>query len=216
MTLRLFRISKFLGLVLLVSLALVGCDTYSETKVSQNRVQLEQTEFSETLNVKDLDEHAIATVARDYERYGDGVVQLTVLYDPSSKEATAAVAGSEAGRLSAALRKNGIAALETVILPVKEYGDEMHALIEYTAYNALPPRDCTQISGLESTKVETDPDYKLGCSVETVFAKQIARPKDLRGQGLDGRTDGQRTANIVDVYRAGTPNESLGGEAASE
>jgi len=73
------------------------------------------------------------------------------------------------------------------------------------------------MTGIDNRDINVEEAYKLGCSTETLFARQIARPKDLKGQGTtDANTDGRRSANIVEGYRTGVQNESLGGERASE
>ena len=52
--------------------------------------------------------------------------------------------------------------------------------------------------------------------IETMIAKQVARPKDLLGQeNTDTYTEGRSAANIVEGYRYGAKNEKLDGESAS-
>ena len=69
---------------------------------------------------------------------------------------------------------------------------------------------------MESRDVYVDEDYKLGCTIETVFSRQIARPKDLKGRpNTDPTSSGRRASNVVEDYRTGVPNEPMGGESAS-
>ena len=93
----------------------------------------------------------------------------------------------------------------------------MKALVRYDSYSALPPEDCGPMPGLESTEdVSFDENYRLGCSVDMLTARQIARPKDLLGREQQETTsDGRRGSNIVETYRTGTPNEPLEGESAT-
>jgi type IV pilus biogenesis protein CpaD/CtpE len=61
-----------------------------------------------------------------------------------------------------------------------------------------------------------DENYRFGCTLDTVVARQV-RPKDLAGRGGDDvMNDGRRNANIVERYRTGEPNKALEGESASK
>ncbi|MEZ5814153.1 MAG: CpaD family pilus assembly lipoprotein [Alphaproteobacteria bacterium] len=204
-----------LGLIMLC-MVLTGCKLHEPTRVSENRIQVEETEFSDRVRVSDLNEVALEGLAYHYRKHGDGPVMLTVAYDPKSKTGNAMHASDAAARLAKEMRKAGISHVEAGILPVNGQGGHMDALISYTAYNALAPKDCYTMPGYGVSTVEADDDYRLGCTFDTVFARQIARPKDLKGQGVvDMTTDGRRSANTVELYRTGIPNERLDGESAS-
>lgn len=202
----------------LTLLALPACESivHEPTHLSQNRMQVEEEAFFEEVAVADLDDTYIAALSKHYSRHGDGAVDLTVTYDPRSKTSTAMTASNEIARISEALRKNGVRDVEVNIMPVKGQGGDAKALVSYTAYNALAPDDCTLMPGLGDLNVDNDDDYKIGCSVDTVFARQIARPKDLKGRAQNDLTsDGRRSSNIVEAYRTGARNEPLDGERAS-
>ncbi len=204
----------FAALLLVVSLS--GCDLHEGTKMSQNRLQLEQTDVVQKFAAAELDQDAIAMLARDYGRSGGDDMDLTVIYDPASRTNTAMHASNEVARILGVFRKQGITTIVSNILPVNGQGDEALVLMTYTSYSAHAPKDCDVMPGMEDTDIEANPDYKLGCSIETVFAKQIARPKDLVGQTLNGVTDGRGSANVIDAHRTGAQQEPLGGETASE
>lgn len=193
-----------------------ACSMYSEGNISPNRIQVEETKFAEQIPVSDMDSATVAGLARHYDKHGSGPVDLTVTYDPKSSTNTAMTASNEAARIVTAFRKEGVRDVSANILPVKDGGDEGTAVISFTAYNALAPKDCTVMEGLNTTQITVQPDYKLGCTMDTVFARQIARPKDLNGQGAGATSDGRPASNIVEVYRTGAPNEPLEGETASE
>ncbi len=205
----------FMGLVALVSLC--GCDMHRDTWVSPNKMQVEQKEFFEQVTVQEASAGYIGALAQDYDKRGKGPLDLTVTYDPASKTNTAMRASNNASRIGAALRDDGVPEVNVSILPVHQSGGVSNVLVGYDSYTALPPKDCTEIAGINSTNIEADPDYKLGCSVNTALSQQIARPKDLAGSETDNPiTDGRRSANIVERYRMGTPNKALEGETASE
>lgn len=203
--------------VIMLCMVLTGCDLHEPTKLSQNRVQVEEEQFSDTLPISHLNDAALSGLAHHYRKHGDGPLELTVTYDPKSSKSNAMHASDEAARLSKALRSNGVSNVHAGILPVMNSGHQMNAMISYTAYNALAPKDCDVMPGVRDYTVDADEDYKLGCTIETTFARQIARPKDLKGQSdTGGLTDGRRSANTVEVYRTGVPNEPLNGESATD
>lgn len=196
-------------------IALSGCSLDEPTKITQNRVQVQQEKFIEELPVETVDAEMVAAMGSHYYKHGAGPVDLSVVYDPKSSTNTAMKANNELVRISNLLRKNGIKNVRANILPVQ--GNQASvAVISYTSYTTQPPKDCGVLAGVENTNIEVDADYKLGCTIETVYSKQIARPKDLAGHSQeDETTDGRRGSNIVEIHRTGQPNEPLGGESAS-
>ncbi|MCB9983489.1 MAG: hypothetical protein H6861_07455 [Rhodospirillales bacterium] len=199
----------------MIALAMVLSGCLSEpTQLNQNRLQVQEETFSDTLPASELSGAAVQGLAKHYDKHGDGPVALTVTYDPKSKSANAMHASDEAARIVNEMRNAGIRDVDANILPVNGSGG-MNAMISYTAYNALAPKDCGAISGFDDLDVKVDEDYRLGCTTETLFARQV-RPKDLKGQGVtDMTTDGRRMSNTVEVYRMGVPNEPLGGESST-
>lgn len=194
-----------------------GCSLHEETKLTQNRIQVQQNHFVTEVPTHTLDTKAVAGLAAHYDRHGDGPIDLNVTYDPQSAYNTAMKASEEAGRIAKIFRNEGIKTVQPGITPVQQQGDESVSIISYTSYDALAPKDCGTMAGYNpGTKIEADPEYKLGCTIDTVFARQIARPKDLMGQGRSDRTsDGRRASNISDVYRSGQQNEALKGETST-
>lgn len=207
-----YWILGFIALVMILS----GCKQYEPTQLSQNRIQVEEEVFSDTLTVEQMHNGGAEALARHYNKHGDGPLNLTVTYDPHQTTGGAMTASAEAAKIRQELDKQGVKNINASILPVMKSGAESKAIVSYTAYNALAPKDCTMMPGFNDEQVDPTTDYKLGCTVETVFAKQIARPKDLKGQsGNDPTTDGRVMANNVEMYRTGAPNQPLGGERST-
>jgi len=71
-----------------VCLLLTGC-LQEPTKLSQNKVQVQQEKFTDNVAVASLNEAAIKGLAEHYRKHGDGPVDLTVTYDPKVKTAGA-------------------------------------------------------------------------------------------------------------------------------
>lgn len=206
---------KFFLLCMTSCLVLSGC-MYEPSNFTPNKVQVEKTDFSDAISVNQINEESVRSAAEHYMRHGDGPFDLTVTYDPKVQNG-AMKASDEAARLAGLLRKNGVEDITASILPVKDTGVDMKAMFGYTAYNALAPKDCEVMPGVSGRIIEIEEGYKLGCSVETLYAKQIARPKDLKGQtASEALNDGRRASNIVDLYRTGIPNKPLEGESSTE
>lgn len=206
---------KHLALALILSLSLTGC-LYEEGTITENRVQVKEDRIVQEVALADIDNGYVRGVAGHYRKHGDGPVDLTVTYDPHSKTNTAMHASNAASELVSAFKKQGLHDVNANIIPVQSSGEDSVVLLSYTSYTAHAPRGCEkQMAGLNDTDIGHQFDYKMGCSIETVLSKQIARPKDLLGQGQDSTSDGRRGSNIVERYRTGTPNESLDGETAS-
>ena len=201
-------------LIIGAALTLSACSMHAPSKVSQNRIQVEQENFVEEMDLRDVDGAYIASLGQHYNRHGSGPLYLTVAYDSGHGVSSAT---REVARLTAALRDEGVERVQGNVLPVADLGAYAKILVSYTAYNALAPKDCSLMSGINTSQIEADPDYKLGCSIDTLFAQQIARPKDLAGsfEGND-TSDGRRHANIIESYRSGERNKPLSGESASE
>lgn len=212
------RIILICGLSCLV-LPLAGCNLYEEGHITTKRVQVQEKNFSDDVLISDVNDVYIDALASHFYKYGGGAMDVTVTYDPYSRSNTAMMAGDKAADVVAALRAAGVNNLKGGVLPVKDQGDSSHLLVSYLAYTAHAPEGCGDLPGVGSStrNLEDNPDYELGCSTQTLMAKQIARPKDLLGQGnTDHLTDARGASNVVDTYRAGTPNKSLDGETASD
>ncbi len=202
--------------IVAICMFLTACDLHEEATVSREKMRLQETAFSEKVSTATMDEAALVAVARRYEKHGEGPLSLTVSYDPQSRTATAMHATDEVARMATVLRKRGVRHVETSIMPVKNSGSNMQVLINYASFDALGPEGCDKmLNGVDGRIDEFDEDYTLGCTKDTLFAKQIARPGDLGGRRIAPTTDGRRVANSTETYRTGVPNQPLEGESAS-
>ncbi|MBP7721609.1 MAG: hypothetical protein KA155_03640 [Alphaproteobacteria bacterium] len=207
---------KILTLLPLV-LAISACEMYSESVVSDRRLQVREENFNEQVPARRANSEYVAKVADDYGQSGNGPLELTITYDPQSKTNTAMHANDEAVRLSQAFRKQGVKEILTSILPVREQGSESMVVISYVSYQATAPANCGRMTGFDGPILEHDPDYKLGCTVETVFARQIANPTHLLGESkAPAYSEGRAAANVIDPQRSGAFNKPLKGEEASD
>lgn len=215
---------RTLPLVCGAAFFLSGCGDdalYAPSAMLENeRIQVEEQVFSESAALSEADERYIQALAHHYMRYGGGSpVELAVTYDPASRVNSAMAAGMASGDLAQALRVHGVRDVQTSILPVNGQGDQARMLVRYMAYSAHAPQECEKMMpGMnDGDAVRDDREYKMGCSISSLIARQVSRPSDLLGRGnVQATSDGRAATNVVEAYRTGAPNEPLDGESASE
>ena len=196
---------------------LAGCNLYTQSYATQNRVQVSEENVTHDVLLFDADDAFIGTLARHFTKHGGGAMDLMVTYDPKSRSNTAMHATNKAADIVAALRDYGVVDIDAGVLPVKAQGSNSRLLISYNSFNAHAPKGCENTMPGMNGYIESDKDYKLGCSIETMLARQVAKPSHLLGRGaVGGNTDGRSATNIVDGYRSGAQNVSLEGESASD
>jgi len=119
---------------------LTACDLYEETSMNtSSKIQLQESRYSETYDVGNLDDVMLVSVVRHYTKHGDGPLDLTVTYDPKVSGAGAMKAGDEVSRIATFLRKKGISQVKAGIMPVVNSGKDMQALVSYDSYYAAAP-----------------------------------------------------------------------------
>lgn len=203
---------------MVAALALLGaCDLNQATYLSPNRAQVERQRYEAQVPVGSIDDKFYKALAQEYKSTGGGQLYMTFVYNPEAGGSSAMAASDLAGRASKALRSYGVADVKADILPVLDSAQSGKVLISYTKYAASAPKDCEVMPGLEDRAMELSWDYKYGCSLEAQIAKQVARPKDLLGNGASPATSsGRRAANVSLNHEAGVPNEPLEGDAISD
>ena len=210
-----FKPSRFVYLGVVLSLSMTACSLREPDHFTRNKVQLIEERVTQDVSVAEFNDANILALANHYSRHGDGPLEVVVSYNPKSRSQGAMYAGQKAAEVAASLRAQGVENIDAHIMPVKDLS-ESKIMVSYLGYDALGPKDCELMPGLEHRKINANESYRMGCSVDTIFAKQIARPRDLLGQETSASTDGRRSANQVELYRTGVPNEPLEGESASE
>jgi type IV pilus biogenesis protein CpaD/CtpE len=208
-------IPAFAGMTVLFLSSCNGLDTPSQ--INAERVNIEAGQFAQEFPLAELNDAGIKALQQDYARHGNGAAEVTVLYDPKSRSNTAMKASTEATRIADSMRKNGFSDVQIGIMPVKNSGDEAKALVTYNTVSAHAPSSCGDMPTFgPDHDVDTTKDYKFGCKVESMLAKQVSRPADLLGRdGSSAPADGRRISNGLKDYRAGKMNDDLGGMSAS-
>lgn len=205
---------RFVCILGAVSVSFSACSLREPDHFSTEKLRVEVEVVEHDLGVADLSEASLQTLARHYDKHGDGAMELTLTYDPRSKTNTAMHASQKISEIAEILRREGVRDMNLNILPVNS-ASPSRLMVSYTGYNALAPKDCELMPGIAGREVNAEDSYKMGCSVDTMFARQIARPKDLVGQRNSAKTDGRRVANQLELYRSGAANSSLEGESST-
>ncbi|NCC21514.1 MAG: hypothetical protein EOM26_03520 [Alphaproteobacteria bacterium] len=205
------RVDRKIRLVVPALLAVLiagGCSLETPSNVTDGKVELYSQEHAFKVPVSDMDEDDYEEIGTHYWRYGTGPVHVAVTYSPGSNTNTAMTASLELARVSNGLRKAGIADVRGDILPAAGDGVSM-ALVTYAEVTASAPRDCKRMPGMggRSADIEEIEAYKIGCGLQDQFARQIARPKDLRGQSGTPPGDTPRASAVIEGYRAGPAAE---------
>lgn len=199
----------------LAVIVLAGCSTDIPTNMTEHKVRVHTEPYVVETKAGNLDQEGIYALAQDFASFGSGKPEITVAYDPYSKTNTPMTARKELARVVKAFSTAGVKDVDAALLPVNDIGDEAFVQVAYSRSYAEAPKDCKFMPGLyDGTEPSAVKDYKFGCSVDSLVAKQIARPRDLLGnEGYAGAKDGMRNANIVWPYKSGEPLGQLQGES---
>lgn len=197
-------------LPLIASFALIACTQTTPSMMNVSPVELSHETVVEQINVTQINDHMLASIANHHRKSSNGPLELTMTYDPKSRDFTAMSAVNELKKVSKALRYKGVRDMITQTLAVPEGNPSL--MVSYDTVTAHAPSDCDPMPGLENNLTGRDlGDYKFGCGVESLIARQIARPSDLEGNVTLAKRDARRDANVVESYSAGVPREPLVG-----
>ena len=200
-----------LFLICTMAAGLTACATSERIMMEPTNTVTPKIELRQDYAVTRIDEHqlsqdAVDEVVRHYNRAGSGPLYAVIAYHPDEKEAKYTPITRDVKK---ALKMAGVADARVVELAANTVNP--YILVGYDALIAEAPAECEgrQMAGVYHDNNIED-DYKLGCTVTDMIAKQVSDPRDFRGRsGLGGVSDGQRAAAVNDVYRAGETQEFL-------
>jgi type IV pilus biogenesis protein CpaD/CtpE len=166
--------------------------------------------------LSDVNDTTLNNLADYYLNNSTGTLDLTATYDPASKYFGSKSAQHELGHIVEDLNKKGVTNIASSVMAVP--GNKPMLIITYESAVVLPPSDCGETPGLKDYQTgRFIGDYKFGCGVETMFAKQISDPNDLYGtDGLGGQSSARRAAIVVEGHASATPNQPLEGVETNE
>ena len=201
-----------------LSMSLIGCNLYEPSTLHDRKIQVQEEMLTHDVSISAVDDAFLSGLARHYSKHGGGVMDLIVTYDPKSYRNTAMQATNEISNIVTSLRDLGVVNINANIIPIKDQGDDAHLLVTYNSFNAHAPEGCDRMMpGMNGRSVGDNDGYALGCSIDTIIARQVAKPQHLLGRGaVGGPTDGRSASNVVDLYRMGAENKELDGQQATD
>jgi pilus biogenesis lipoprotein CpaD len=169
---------------------------------------VEKTTMDQIL-VENVNEAYLYKVASNHERYGTNTLMLSLSYDPASKTYDAMKAFQDLAKFKESLRKMGVHSVKAEA--VKSSGATPTLMVAYDSVSAQAPEGCRNMPGFDDGMTTPEiGDYRFGCSVDTMLAKQIYRPSDLQGNAMSDAIDGRRAANATEYYRRIEQEEAEG------
>lgn len=200
-----------LSLLLLCTFMLGACALqHTPSTMNDARVELAHESVVEQIPMSNVNENVLDALANQYDKKANGPLDLTLTYDPESIDYTAMAALHDLKDIKMALQKKGVTDIVTQTLAVPDGKPSL--MVTYDMLRAQAPSSCDKMPGLDTNKTGRFIDgYEFGCSVETVFAQQIARPSDLQGNAGMSERAARREAVIVEGQAAGVRNVSLQG-----
>jgi pilus assembly protein CpaD len=209
----------------LAALTLTGCtsDYFTPTHQSDRKIEVSESQYETSYNLSTLNAAQLEMIAADFRRYGGDILSITVSYDQKAQTSqyTASQAMQKAGEIATTLRNDlYIKHVDASILPAS--GTAPKLFVAYKRFEAHAPAGCGVAPGIDGLGTDTEDrikDYELGCSLNTLIAKQTYRPKDLLGKDYEvNDSEAKRRVNSLysTGYYDGAPNEALNGETASD
>ena len=202
-----------------------ACTLDEPTWVNPSRVEVHEEGFRDTFYTDSLDAGTLRAIGVNYYRYGNGPMDVAIAYDPMSKINSKNKAYASLKKIETELRRNGVNNLRISTTPVEGSGDQSTTSVNFPALMAKPPENCGVMPGFTDAQTNA-PDnaeggskgYAIGCTLETLMAKQIARPGDLLGRpGFETNADSLRQERVIwkRGYYSDRSNQPLTGESAS-
>lgn len=197
-------------LLFTLSFFVIGCTQTTPSMMNVSPVELSQETVVEQINVDHINDALLGNIANHHRKSSNSPLELTMTYDPASRDFTAMSAVNELKKIAKALRYKGVKNMITQTVAVPEGNPSL--MVSYDTVTAHTPSGCEPMPGLDNNVTGRDlGTYKFGCGVEGLIAQQIARPRDLEGNASLGRRDARRDAGVVESYSAGIPREPLVG-----
>jgi type IV pilus biogenesis protein CpaD/CtpE len=196
------------------ALLLSACDVTTPSQVHTGEIQVKDVMKTATVDPAHVSSDSVEIIAKDYKMNGDGPMRLVVPYRPGNplEKVAADAAGA---RYAEAFAAKGVKDFRVSYTATVE--PKAMAVISYMALAAEPPRNCHHMSsyygGVAMKDVGDSAD--IGCEIKSAQAQMMARPADLLGMPGVPQDDARRQGTLVERYKAGVPNPSLGGLSAS-
>lgn len=205
------KYKKNIMLSLSVGLLLGACTPlHTESSMNNSRVELARESVVEQIPMTHVNHVVLSNLAKQHASSSNGSLDLTLTYDPASKDYTAMSALHDLKDIKMALHKEGVQDVTTQTLAVPN--GQPFLMVSYDTLRAQAPTGCSDMPGLNDNNTGRFIDeYKFGCGTESLIAQQIARPSDLEGNDKMSARSGRRAATVVENNALGVRNPRLQG-----
>ncbi len=216
------RLAMTAALCLTLGGALTACESMprlqEDTEVAQNRLVKKDSYAVAHITARQTDQALINTIATHYKTNAKGPLYIAMTYDPLQEATERKHISDHAHSLAKRLNDAGISDTRISIHPAVNAGH--NAVIGYETAIVVSSAECAgkTMPGYDSDTRITMDGYRLGCTVESLTAMQVANQQDLEGRaGLGGVNDARRATNAIDaMYRTGETRDYLPGFIISE
>lgn len=189
-----------------------------DSELAQDRLVVSDTYAVAHLPAVDAPQGLIERIARAYKADATGPLHIALAYEPKAEKETGYQQHQAADTLARRFNKIGVHDTRVSIIPLT--GATQDAVVGYETRQISSSAECsgaTMPGNDNPTRITMD-GYRLGCTLDSMLAQQVADPADLDGQaGLGAKADARRATNVVDgQYRTGETREFLPGFVISE
>lgn len=191
-----------------LAVVLAGCQFDTPNRMTQTPMRIQERIVQDIRPTDSIGHAYLAAQAEHFYRTGNGPFEIRVTYDPNSAEENPHWAKSRLKFMKRHLNKADVVEIDAGILPVKDLA-RSQTIIRYQSYEAKAPIECDSVKNQLSAS-DPDPEYIIGCTHHSLFAKQIYRQTDLLDKDAPDRPDSaDRVSSPVDTYRSGSRSQAF-------
>lgn len=195
-------------LTLGLAVTLTGCQFDTPNRTAQTPMRIQERMVQDIRPTDSIDHAYLAVQADHYYRTGNGPVEIRVTYNPKSAEQNPHWAKSKLKFIRRHLEQSDVAEIDAGILPVKDLA-RSQTIIRYQSYQAKAPIECDGMAD-QLNAADPDPEYIIGCTHHSMFAKQLYRHTDLLDKdSADSPDSADRVSSPVDTYRSGARSQAF-------
>jgi len=207
--------NKLVMLLFVPLMGLTACTQTTPSMMNSAPLTVSEETIIDQISFDAVTSATIAHMANYYLDNATGALGLALTYDPRSKSFGRSRATKEVAKLADILRHEGVETINTRVMPVAN--SEPVLVINYDSAVVNGPAGCGETPGLKDYQTgRFIGDYKFGCGVENMFAKQVSDPTDLYGNSGLGPRQARRAAIVVENDAAGVRNTSMQGVETNE
>jgi len=209
---------KTLSLIVLLSASMLAsaCSPGEPWLMEQSYVQPGKMTIAQSRHIvrkplNTVSDGDLRQAATTFKKSGHGMMYAVIGYDVHNA-AQKNESFARGKSIAQTLRDNGITDDRMVVrsIPVSTAQPIIVIAFDKTEAGAAP--GCQPMPSLDGPIATKESfDYRLGCGVQSVMARQLVDPMDLKGKTQrDNLMDGERVANIVtNDYRIGQTRDFL-------